>query len=132
MQIISEQTSELHTHAYTHIHIHTCTHMHIYKHVSAKTQIQIPWAKEFISLPSFSVVEEGKADVLVLGSTLDDKVDAVTGITIERDGTDGLVDGTDDRGNDDDGDVSDDGDDGNDAGGVGRSSVAIIEHMLIK
>ena len=49
---------------------------------------------------------------------------------IERDGTDDLVDGTDDRANDDDIDgISDADTDGNDAGGI---SVAIIEHMLIK
>lgn len=96
--------------------------------VHVMTAIMVSWVKEFISLTSFSVVEEGKTDVLVLGSTLDDKVDGAT--ATERDGTDGLVDGTDDRANDDDidgistGDVSDvdtDGDDGDDGNDAGRS-----------
>ena len=145
--------SYTHTHTHTHMHTHTYTytHVHIYTHTNmCKNTHKYNRQKNLCSTsssPSFSVVEEGKADVLVLGSTLDD---AVTGIIIERDGTDDLVDGTDDRANDDEingtstGDVSDadtdvddgndgdDGDDGNDAGGVGRSSMAIIEHTLIK
>ena len=111
--------------------------MHTYTHTNTSVQKhthKYHGKKNFSSLPLFSVVEEGETDALILGSTLDDKVDAVTGIMIDGDGT-----GTDDRANDDDidgtGDADtdvDDGDDGNDAGGVGRSSVAIIEHMLIK
>ena len=116
---------------HTYTHTNTSVQKHTHKYHRKKNLCSIS------SLPLFSVVEEGETDALILGSTLVDKGDAVTDIMIDGDGT-----GTDDRANDDDidgtGDAdsdvddSDDGDDGNDAGAVGRSSVAIIEHMLIK